>query len=64
MTTNYKANPFQHAGFWYWTDEECVSHGPYKTQMDALRGLLKHIDPSWTAQLWALIKDLFRDTKA
>jgi len=60
----YKANPFQHAGFWYWTDEDMISHGPYQTQRDALWSLMRHIDPPWWAKLWALLKEFGRDTRA
>lgn len=58
-----KANPFEHAGFWYWKDERDDPHGPYSTQMDALRGLMKHIDPPWFTNLWTALKEFFRDTR-
>lgn len=58
-----QANPFQHSGFWYWTDESAVSHGPYHSQMDALRSLMKHIDPPWFVNLWVTIKRFWHDQR-
>lgn len=41
-----QANPFRDAsGAWNWRDERDRVHGPYPSQMTALRDLLNHIDP-------------------
>ena len=63
-TQTPKANPFQYAGFWYWVDEKDRSHGPYHTQMAALRGLLKYLCPSWYAVMWDEAKRMWHDTRA
>lgn len=39
-----RANPFHTIRGWYWDDENDGSHGPYDTQRNALRALLKHLD--------------------
>lgn len=57
-------NPFQHAGLWFWLDETETAHGPYKTQMEALNSLLRHICPSWYERLWAKIVEFWHDTKS
>ena len=36
-----QANPFQHSGFWYWTDESAVSRDITKSQ-GAFAYLVKH----------------------
>lgn len=40
-------NPYRRNGLWYWNDAAGRSHGPYDIQVDALRALLKHVDPFW-----------------
>lgn len=63
MSDALKANPFMHAGFWYWTDERACTHGPYKTQLEALRGLIKYMLPPWYARLANNVKEFFHDTR-
>ena len=48
-----KENPYKMIGNdkWWWRDEDAHAHGPYATQMDALRAVLQHMDP--TAQATA-----------
>lgn len=48
-----KENPYKMIGNdkWWWRDEDAHAHGPYDTQMDALRAVLQHMDP--TAQATA-----------
>jgi hypothetical protein len=58
-----RPNPYQHASFWYWDDEDDNAHGPYHTQRDALRGLMKHIDPPWFTNLWTAIRGFLHDTR-
>lgn len=50
-----RLNPFCDRGKWYWRDEAEVSSGPYGSQMDALRALLRHCDKRGR---WAKFKDL------
>jgi hypothetical protein len=63
MIEPLKANPFQYAGFWYWTDENGAEHGPYGQQLYALWDLMRYIDPPWYVRLWRKIKEFFRDTR-
>ena len=58
-----KANPFQHASLWYWTDEKTYAHGPYDTQLEALFALLRHIRVPWYMRMWFLLKGLWHDTR-
>lgn len=63
MHATFEANPFQHAGFWFWKDENNKPHGPYATQVAALWALMHHIDPPWYGRAWADIKRFFHDTR-
>jgi len=51
MDAPLKANPFQHAGYWYWTDVTGEHHGPYEKSTDALRAILRYCDPTWWDRL-------------
>lgn len=62
-TDTLKANPFMHAGFWFWSDEQGKPHGPYHTQVAALWGLMRHIDPPFHVWLWRKVKEFARDTR-
>lgn len=56
-------NPFQHASFWYWQDEDGLHHGPYNTQIDALHALMRHIaPPPWYVRLGRELKRMWDDT--
>lgn len=56
----FNANPYRAMlrGQWRWffLDEQNKPHGPYDYQMDALRGLLNHLDPP-LARLWRKLKE-------
>ncbi len=58
-----KANPFQHASLWYWTDEKTYAHGPYNTQREALRALMRHVYPTWYGAIWNSLKEFWYDTR-
>jgi hypothetical protein len=51
-----RENPYQYASFWYWTDEEEHRHGPYYTQVAALRAMLHWIAPPWYVEAWRRVK--------
>jgi len=36
-----QVNPFFRFGYWWFTDKDGVRHGPYKTELEALRRLLR-----------------------
>lgn len=38
-------NPFKAINGWHWVDERNSSHGPYKTQLAAVRAMLDYFDP-------------------
>jgi hypothetical protein len=47
------SNPTQsNDGTWWWYDGNDLPHGPYATQIDALRGIMQHIDPGFYKQSW------------
>lgn len=60
-------NPFEYAGHWFWRDENAHPHGPYKSQLEALRGLMDHISPLWYTRwrrnLMTAWKDFLHDTR-
>lgn len=56
-------NPFPWAGQWYWRDEKEVCHGPYASQVFALRKLLNHIVPPWYVRWWNNLKDFWNDAR-
>jgi hypothetical protein len=56
-------NPFRAHSAWYWTDEDEISHGPYKTQTDALMALLRYLSPPWHQRMWRTLKRLWHDTR-
>lgn len=41
--TDYRQNPFQHAGLWYFYDETGDTSKPYPSQRAALRALLGYM---------------------
>ena len=62
--TRDDANPTQDRdGLWWFYDENDFAHGPYATQIGALRGLLQHVDPeedlfykkSWIDSTWVTV---------
>lgn len=50
-----RTNPFCSLGRWYWRDIEQHAHGPYCSQTDALRDLLRHCD---MRSRWERVKEL------
>lgn len=62
--TDLKANPFMHAGHWYWTDEKGKISRAFASQVDALRDLLDYIEPPWWKRTWAKIDEFMKDTRA
>lgn len=63
-----KANPFEHAGHWYWLDETGEVSRAFKTQRAALRDLLNYLDwldngPNLWQRIWWPLKEFFRDTR-
>lgn len=66
--SDLQANPFEHAGHWYWRDETGNCSRAFKTQRDALRDLLNYLDwlangPPWHARLWNQLKEFCNDTR-
>lgn len=39
-----RQNPFLDRGQWYWRSEEQNVNGPYQSQMEALRALIRYCD--------------------
>lgn len=64
MHTILEANPFQHAGFWFWRDEANKPHGPYATQVAALWALMRHLDPPFHVWLGRKVKEFWNDKRA
>ena len=65
-TVNFKENPFQFGGKWYWYDEGGENVGPYNTHRAALRDLMEHTlvvegYMSWRRRMWKFLKELWRD---
>lgn len=53
-----RQNPFFDHGRWYWRTENQNINGPYTTQVEALRALLRHCD---TRSRWLKLKEAFRE---
>lgn len=53
-----RQNPFCDRGKWFWRDDNQVAHGPFPTQVAALRGLLRHCDKRGK---WVVFKELVQE---
>ena len=59
-----RENPFKDRGRWYWRNEAQHINGPYNSQMEALRALLRHVDHRTRWQcLWDAIVEFYRDPR-
>lgn len=56
-----RANPFRDRGEWFWRDDNQVAHGPFPSQIAALRGLLRHMDDRGR---WVKLKEAFQEFMA
>lgn len=55
-----RENPFRFCGAWHWSDEKDLVRGPYETQHEALRALLKHVSPTRWERVWRKMTELVR----
>lgn len=65
-------NPYQYGGRWWWSEAEGLGvfdlpegkqHGPYDTEEEALRRLLRWLAPPWYARLLVNIRRFWNDTR-
>jgi hypothetical protein len=58
-------NPFMHAGYWYWRDEDGKVSRAFYTQRGALRDLLRTLDAreQWWAWFCQKAVEFWHDTR-